>query len=442
MGSRLLALVTRGWERFAGWHANLGAVLLLANVIMLSLFIFITATGRDVYINQDPDFEEWWGTATSLLETGVYGNTFESPTRMRQPFYPYFLASLRAIQGDSFEMLRLSQIVFILAGVLAAYYLARALWDHRVALAGALLVAVHPTLIFNAVLVVNDPHFILFLLLGLICLVRVTQRPSIWLTLLAGALLGLAALTRPVAFPIPFLIGALWLLPWKFLPMSFSRRLAYAAALIGVALVVMLPWAIRNYNVMGAFTFLSSERGVSLWWAAQPGWRWGYFDPLVEAQNRPEFYQIRGGTSFLTGHYFFSQATEEAFTQAAIRHILADPFTWAAKNTVKLALNLLLLPGANAWSGPVWLLVEAFHLALLGLAAWGVARLRQVRREHLLVLLVGLYFIPAHFPFYITTRHFEPAIAIFALFAGFALNRILQRAAPPEPEREPSPRAE
>lgn len=428
MGSRLLALVKQGWRRFAEWHANLGAVLLLANVIMLSLFVFITATGRDVYVDQGTDFEEYWGTATRLLDNGVYGNAFESPTRMRQPFYSYFLAGLRAIQGDNFNVLRLSQIVVVLAGILVAYYLARSLWDTRAALAGALLLAVHPVLLFNAVTVTNEPHFILFLLLSLLCLVAVTRRPSVLLTLLAGALLGAAALTQPVAFPLPFVIGLLWMLPIGLLPLSWPRRTLHGVLLVGAVLLVMLPWAMRNYQDMGVFTFVSSERGASLWSAAQPGWRWGYADQLVDPANAAEFNGIRGGDSFLTGRYFLGQAAEAAFTQAAIRHVLADPLVWAAKNAVKLVLDLLLLPGFGAWFGPLWLAAQAGHLAVLALAGWGVSRIRLLGDEHLLVFLVALYFMLALFPLSITPQSFAPTVVILALFAGYALSRLLSPA--------------
>lgn len=427
MGSWLLAIVTRGWQRFAVWHANLGAVLLLANVIMLSLFVFITATGRDVYVGRGTDFEENWGTATRLLDSGVYGNAFESPTRMRQPFYPYFLASLRAVQGDSYSILRLSQIVVILAGILVAYYLARSLWGARAALAGALLLALHPLVLFNAVQVTNEPHFILLLLLCLLCLVAVTRRPSVLLTLLAGGLLGMAALTRPVAFPLPFIIGALWVLPLHLLPLPWPRRVLHAGLLVGATLLVMLPWAVRNCQDMGVFTFLSSERGAGLWSAAQPGWRWGYSDPLVDPANIAEYNSIRGGDSLATGRYVLSQAAEGAFTQAAFRHIFADPLVWATKNAAKLVADLLLLPGLGGWFGALWLAVQAGHLAMLALAGWGVSRIRLLGDEHLLVFLVALYFILVLFPLSITPLDLEPTVVILALFAGYALDYLLSR---------------
>jgi 4-amino-4-deoxy-L-arabinose transferase-like glycosyltransferase len=99
----------------------------------------------------------------------------------------------------------------------------------------------------------SEALFSLLLAAGLLAYLAAVKRPggstTLWLLGLAGALLGLAALTRPIAQLVVLLLaaGLLVLLPrWR-------PALLGVAALVALFAMVVVPWMARNLAVHGTF---------------------------------------------------------------------------------------------------------------------------------------------------------------------------------------------
>jgi hypothetical protein len=110
-------------------------------------------------------------------------------------------------------------------------------------LAAGIAVAVYPPLLANDVVLLSEP-LSLVLLLGMILLL-VRNRPA-W----AGAACGLLVLTRPSAQLLVLLVAAwlVWRVGWR------------AAVRFGVmTIVVVAPWIVRNWAVVGAPTIVTSN---------------------------------------------------------------------------------------------------------------------------------------------------------------------------------------
>jgi 4-amino-4-deoxy-L-arabinose transferase-like glycosyltransferase len=208
---------------------------------------------------------------------GMAPNTLPGggPSALRPPAYPYFLGGVFAVSGDSFTAGRVASALLGVVAVFLIGVIAERLWDRRAALVAMAIAAVYPPLVLLSGTLLSE-SLALPLVLGLVALVL--ARDVRWVPPAAGALFGLALLDRPalVVFAIP-LVAALW---W--------RR---ALVALGVAVLVVVPWTIRNAVEFHAFVPISTQSGflvagtynaVSANDPVQPGaYRPAAFDPTL-----------------------------------------------------------------------------------------------------------------------------------------------------------------
>lgn len=157
-------------------------------------------------------------------------------TAFRPPLYPYVLGGTYRVFGDQLVVGRaLSLVVGVAVAALAALLISR-IATRRAGLIAGLCVALYPPLLANDTAILTE-GLSLLLLVGILLLL-VDRR---WI--LAGGLCGLLVLTRTSAqFLIP--IVALWLL-WQ---IGWKRALGF----VGIAVIVVSPWVVRNWVVMGS----------------------------------------------------------------------------------------------------------------------------------------------------------------------------------------------
>jgi 4-amino-4-deoxy-L-arabinose transferase-like glycosyltransferase len=184
------------------------------------------------------------------------------PTSFRAPGWPFLLAGFYAVFGTHPLGVYLLLCVLGAAGCVLTYLLGREFLPEAGArLAGVLAAAYLPHAYFSCSFL-SEALFVPQLLLGLLLLVRHLKRPAPALPALAGLVLGWAALTRPFA---------LLLVPvaWGVLPLEGRRRkqgVVLPAVLFTAAFVVVLaPWAVRNYRVHGRFVLIATNGGSTFY---------------------------------------------------------------------------------------------------------------------------------------------------------------------------------
>lgn len=123
------------------------------------------------------------------------------------------------------------------------------LFGPRAGLAAAVLAGLHPTLVAMSHYLWSENLFAALLSAGLVALVAGWRRPGIAIALVAGALFGLAGLTREVGLLVG-VAGALW---WLLASAPEARRGAALRALVlcGAMALVVLPWIGRNAAELG-----------------------------------------------------------------------------------------------------------------------------------------------------------------------------------------------
>jgi 4-amino-4-deoxy-L-arabinose transferase-like glycosyltransferase len=234
---------------------------LSARLLLLSLLAFAV---RASWVALEPatspiaDETMWLTWGTEVLPSA---DVAFSPLRLRFVFHPplylYFLGVPFAATGSLLAVQYLQCVVGALL-VPAVGLLGRSAFSERAGLLAAGLAAFYPELVWFAAHFWAETLFTTLLWWAIERLVASDASGSSRSAVGAGLLFGLAILTREtVLYFLPF--AALWL-AWR--RPGGTRR---AALVVAAALLLVLPWTIRNWRVFDAFVPVSTAGALNLW---------------------------------------------------------------------------------------------------------------------------------------------------------------------------------
>lgn len=174
-------------------------------------------------------------------------------TAWKTPGYPVWIGTLYTVLGESPTKVGAVQaLVLAPMVVLLTWVLARRLFDATVAIVAAAIVAVMPLIWESYAMLLPEALAIPVTLLALILIL--SCEPSGKIAAWTGVTIGLAILIRPNSLFL--LVGALvvWLMV-----LGARRGVTLAAVATGCAILVVLPWSIRNQIVTDGFVPLSVQ---------------------------------------------------------------------------------------------------------------------------------------------------------------------------------------
>jgi len=294
----------------------------------------------------------------------------------------------------------------------ARYYLSR---DRARVAAG--LSALHPGLIAYAAVVMTEPLAALLLLGAGHAALHFRGR---WQAIaFAGALLGLATLVRPASL----LAGPLLMFTQ---PKPVWQAAARAAAATAVALVVVLPWTIRNCQRMDGCALVSTNGGWNLAFGA------------ITETGRFQTLRAADGCPIVTGQV----QQDRCWAEVGRAKIMAAPWAWLAKAPLKLgqtfdhesfAIEYLHEADPDSWPEARRVaareLLTAFHRLVLSVAALSVvawprrsALTRLTRHAFLAQLGLGLLVLGITAYAWLSDSHpFYPLALLIPLVAALPL---------------------
>ncbi len=229
------------------------------------------------YARPEPvsDFKHYLHAALELVDAGVFG--VGQPSAWRLPAYPVVLATGALINRDVVALSALTAAVSV-AQIGLTYWVAWRVFGQRAAAtAAALTAAVAPALVTFAPVLASE-HLLAVLVLAALG-TALGDHQSRWRPALpTGLLVGAAILTRG---------EALAYLPVIALVVAAGRkrvggvRSAVTAAAITIvsALLIVLPWVIRNERIVGPGAGLTTTGGFNFYLAHSPG-GYGWRTPL------------------------------------------------------------------------------------------------------------------------------------------------------------------
>ena len=172
----------------------------------------------------------------------------------RTPGYPAFIA----LCGGNIPAVRIVQALIDVSTILAVFLIARKWLCERRALFAAGLVAVNPMLVYFSGLLLTETLYTAMLVWSIYLLVN---RRCIFTAIF---LLAISVLVRPSG--LPFVILLPLVSGWLVGPGASARRgMGYGLLGAAVLAIVLLPWAVRNRQVLGNWVWLSSNSGITLY---------------------------------------------------------------------------------------------------------------------------------------------------------------------------------
>lgn len=232
------------------------------------------------------DAVHYYESAISLSEGKGYAFNGK-PTANFPPGYPFILAALFKIIFPSYQIAQFLNTILGVISCIITYLICKKVFGERAAMLALYIMALSPTNIIWSGIVFSENLF-LPLILGVILLwihfssahlqigerMRVRRR-EVWKLILSGILLGLASLTRGQAILLPGVLF-FWVL---FNKKSFYSALIATLTVSLFMILTILPWTIRNKEVLGSYELISTNGGVNLLIGNHPGATGTYHDP-------------------------------------------------------------------------------------------------------------------------------------------------------------------
>jgi 4-amino-4-deoxy-L-arabinose transferase-like glycosyltransferase len=288
------------------------------------------------------DSKGYYALSEGLLRGEFTQEPDGQPEIFRTPGYPAFLlvGDLgQAWQGDRAELaVRTAVFVQVLLDVVlvgATFALASHLASRRAALWAAGLLAVSPVSIAAANRLLSDSLFALLLTAAILLLARGFGRDRRWQWLAAaGAAMAAACYVRPV--------GLAFLAIMAVVLIAGRRVWRRGLLLVGVALLLVMPWVVRNHVV-------ADYRGFSSF-ATDSMYRFSAPQVLARAEGKPERWTARdferAEANHRMTHWPASPGQMARFRARESLQVAAEhPGTWLALHLRGSANTLL--PGAT-----------------------------------------------------------------------------------------------
>ncbi|MDA1087986.1 MAG: glycosyltransferase family 39 protein [Verrucomicrobia bacterium] len=356
----------------------------------------------------------------ALAESVAEGRGYRIDGRLtswRPPLYPFMVAGIMKVVPNPLFATRLLQCLLGGLTCLPIFYLGRRLGGSSTGLLAAGGCAISYEL-FNLNAYLMTETVFTFLLLSVVsALIAFQQRPGVGIALLAGVVLGLSVLARPL-----FLLFPVALVPWMLWTTSdrlpIGRSVVLVCLLLVAAALVVSPWTIRNARVHASFVAVTTDTGKMIYGSNSPsatGGSGGWYSRGVDYRVPPE---LEGGGE---------AESSRRLVKAGMAYMVTHPGRTAALVPRKLW---------NMWrpwvAGASWLsalLAGSFYVVVVALAVTAMVLNRRRWMEWSLIYLVLLYVISLHALLMSTVRYRYPVMPLLMLLAASALDQVLQHRA-------------
>lgn len=250
-----------GQERGSGrW---LAAIVVVGVLLRLAWALFAARPPVGLH---DPTFY------TIFADSLAAGNGYRLPDGQPTAYYPvgypaalgalFWLADHTPLPADRVTLVVALNLVSAALSLVLIHEIGRRLFDRRVGLLAAAGLALMPNLVFHTALALTETLFNTIALAAVLLVVATDWRRRPFPVLVGfGLLVGAAALVRP---PSLLFLPVLVLAGWRAGGWGWREALRSLAVPTLAAAAVILPWSLRNVEVMESPILLSSNVGDNL----------------------------------------------------------------------------------------------------------------------------------------------------------------------------------
>jgi 4-amino-4-deoxy-L-arabinose transferase-like glycosyltransferase len=343
------------------------------------------------------------------------------------PGQSFFLAAIYFIFGYNPQIACIIQALISSLTCIIIYYIGKSILNKKIGIISGLIAALYPTLIVFSGLLFSETLFIFLFSLLTLSLLRIYEERSAKNILIAGVSLGLATLVRPA------IIGLLpFILIWMLLSSpDIKKNLIKFTVIILIAVVIISPWIIRNYNVHNEFVLVSTNGGVNFWIGNNPeatgtygscDWPNVPNSPFLETTDEIK----RDRLGYEKGLDFIKENPYEFFILSfkKFSHFWRFPFTFSGLYLDGLFINPI----------PKWLFIVLVPLTiipyvlLIPSTIFGIIFYQKWNNQAYLLVLLMFYYILIHSIVFGASRFHLQIIHCLIIFAAYgicSINRVL-----------------
>jgi hypothetical protein len=397
----------------------------LAGFLLRIICIFWTTSYIDPPDWEYGDIARNIAAGHGFARTAYFSETLEL-TSSHAPFYPHVLAIAYSLfpKPWAFLTIQIIQAIISLFIIMIAFRTAQLLFNISAANITALGVALYPPLLYYSMSMTPTVFSLLFLGLTVWLLLDVHRRT--WIrSVFLGLSYGCALLCDPVAFVlVP--AAAFWFI------ISHRRVTRHVIGALALAMLVVLPWSIRNLRVHRACVPITTQFGVNFWIGNNPYATGTDYYRVVEDQpghtvlmtntlSRTEKQKLRAMSEIQRSRYF---------TNKALGFIYAKPFDFLWRSVKKTFYYWWFSPGSINGS-PLALryrvLYALFYIPLLAFALFSFAlfKLEQHPIDLNLILALIVMISSVYIMTHVGLARYRIPIELYLLvMAGSAMSRL------------------
>jgi 4-amino-4-deoxy-L-arabinose transferase-like glycosyltransferase len=246
-------------ERYGG-----RTLIVLAAILAIGLGLRAHAV-VDPVANPADDSHAYYALSKALYEEGSYGGPEFGDSSDWSPGAPLLYAAAFYATGGAREgTARIVEALLGLAAIVVVFALGNRLGGRFVGLLAAFAVAVYPPFIHSTGELMSEPPAILTLPAAVLAFLWAGDRDELWPWLVPGVLFGLTAMFRPEYL----FVGAAFVVlaairVWRV--RGWEPGLAGAGVLLAALAIPIVPWTIRNIDVLDRVVPISTGSGKALY---------------------------------------------------------------------------------------------------------------------------------------------------------------------------------
>jgi tetratricopeptide (TPR) repeat protein len=407
------------------------------DILLIGIFILAILI-RLLYLNQiistpifyglAADSEKYDKLATHILK----GNLTHKDFIYLNPFYPFFLALIYLIFGQSRLAVAFIQGIIDSTSCIIIYYIAMMLFNKRVGIIAAFIYACYGIAIFYTGILLAPTVVIFFILLFIASLIFAEEKRQVIIFFISGILFGLAVLARPNVTLFLILLP-LWFFTVLKNKLGIHKSVqSFLLLLFGFFMVISLV-IIRNYSIEKRF-FYSTQGGFSFYIGNNPGATGGFMSPYGISSSPVE--QVKTSV-----HYAEQELGKTLTTSEASRYWLFKGLTFIKDNPLD-AFFLLMKKCAFFWRKeeiPINIhfslskrLAPIFRLPLISFgiivpfAILGIILSLKRWEDTLLVTFFIFSCAVSVIIFFISARYRLPIVPFLIIFTSYSFYRFIE----------------
>jgi hypothetical protein len=387
--------------------------LLLMLVVTLAISLFAIFKYGNYFLlgsmdKMDNDDVKYVRSAITLLEKGMFTyHDVNTPTVFIMPGHPVLLAGIMQIfgTGDSgITAFRVFQALLQACCLYLIFLIGREVFNSKVALLACLIDALYIPEISNVGVILTEIEFkTLLLLMVYVSLYALKTRQTkyyFW----GGVIWGLTCLFRPTIAAYPGVILIMWFVH-KY---SFKEMLKYTLVVVGVFVVIMSPWWVRNYLDFNRVILLTLSSGNPFLQGTYINYDqtrdYVPYTPDPDAIKNDKIEMDTGKYRLMTYGKQHPLEYIKWYTLGKSKYLWITPFYW--KQVFDISIKSVVIYN---------------YVILLTAIAGALFMFRKKLYGGIFLFSTLAYFNVMHLPYFTFSRYVYPVMPLVMLFSAYGL---------------------